>query len=857
MANVLANRVKVSTATTGTGTITLGSAISGFQTFSDGGISDGDVVRYTIIDGTAFEIGTGTYTHSGTTLSRSLTESSTGSLLNLSGSNVEVFITAANEDLVLKDSSGHVGIGTNTPTDNAWNDAAYGNTEFAVDGNGGYGVIHLRGDGAGSTNTRFSMGVGDTKFYMAYDDVAAAHRLTIDSSGNISVTGTVDGRDLAADGTKLDGIASGATNVTNTNQLTNGAGFITSADGGNAATLDGVDSTSFLRSDASDTVSNGVTYTWANTDTAGLSFTNSSFSKSLLIGGWSGSNTSGVSRIRNSNDNLHLDAGSAGHLYLNHYCSGNVYIRGSVAWHAGNDGSGSGLDADTLDGNHASAFLGANATAVEASALDIVDTRNSGARVPNDYADKKVTSEFTDDINGAWWSSLTVKGWHDGYAPWQLVGYSSTGQNTNLYARFGHGGNNTWSSLYKIYHTGNMGNGAQYVDTATANYGTVKVDDDRGVGWAGYGIRDDWTLMSDGANNCGIYNDTDNEWNLLCRRNAETELYYNGSMKFETTSGGANVSGSLGISGSLTLSQDGQDVINFSANDTNDNRGIAFNNRTALSADYNDGWLRLNNAQEFSNGLYTPLGLRVDGTLQMGARLAHVSDSDTYIDFATNDIHMVAGGHTELYITTTGVRLGDTGNGYFQPVSGNYGSIQIDGGAHGGWEGYSIGGRAVFMHNNSSELGIYNDVNNEWMFYGVFNGETRMYYNGSNKFQTTSSGAQVNGNLNVTGTITGTISGGGGHFGNQTSTFANWSTATSLGSWTAVTLSNGQSLRGLTNYYNSVNGCILRSARSTSNTYFLASFVPLGWYTNNTGSNQTVYFDNRSGAARGSYEVFG
>ena len=63
---------------------------------------------------------------------------------------------------------------------------------------------------------------------------------------------------------KLDGIAAGATNVTNTNQLTNGAGFITSADGGNATTLDGIDSSQFLRSDADDTMSGTLTLTGGN-----------------------------------------------------------------------------------------------------------------------------------------------------------------------------------------------------------------------------------------------------------------------------------------------------------------------------------------------------------------------------------------------------------------------------------------------------------------------------------------------------------------------------------------------------------------------------------------------------------------
>jgi hypothetical protein len=94
-----ANRVKVSTSTTGTGTITLGSALVGYQTFAQGGITNGKTVRYTIEDGVGFEIGTGTYTSSGTTMARSVEESSdSNNALNLTGS-ATVFITAAAADL--------------------------------------------------------------------------------------------------------------------------------------------------------------------------------------------------------------------------------------------------------------------------------------------------------------------------------------------------------------------------------------------------------------------------------------------------------------------------------------------------------------------------------------------------------------------------------------------------------------------------------------------------------------------------------------------------------------------------------------------------------------------------------------
>ena len=92
MALVVKDRVKVTTTTTGTGTITLGAAASGFQSFAV--IGNANQTYYTIVGGSEWEVGIGTYTSSGTTLSRDtvLDSSNAGNKVNFSAGSKDVFV---------------------------------------------------------------------------------------------------------------------------------------------------------------------------------------------------------------------------------------------------------------------------------------------------------------------------------------------------------------------------------------------------------------------------------------------------------------------------------------------------------------------------------------------------------------------------------------------------------------------------------------------------------------------------------------------------------------------------------------------------------------------------------------------
>ena len=117
MAFKVADRVKESTTTSGTGIITLGGAQNGFVTFSSV-LSNGDTTYYTISDGNNWEVGLGTYNSSGNTLTRTdanvLQSTNSDNRISLSGSAADVFITLPADKAVFLNTSGDLVVGSQT-----------------------------------------------------------------------------------------------------------------------------------------------------------------------------------------------------------------------------------------------------------------------------------------------------------------------------------------------------------------------------------------------------------------------------------------------------------------------------------------------------------------------------------------------------------------------------------------------------------------------------------------------------------------------------------------------------------------------------------------------------------------------
>ena len=121
-----------------------------------------------------------------------------------------------------------------------------------------------------------------------------------------------------------------------------------------------------------------------------------------------------------------------------------------------------------------------------------------------------------------------------------------------------------------------------------------------------------------------------------------------------------------------------------------------------------------------------------------------ISSSGHLIPYGNANYHIGDGSNRVNNIYANALFLGQSTR-YLSNASADYGSVQINGSGQNGWEGFSIDGRAVFMHNGSTSTGLYNDVNNEWLFYSLHNDYSAMYFNGSQKIKTENYGCKIAG----------------------------------------------------------------------------------------------------------------
>ena len=552
--------------------------------------------------------------------------------------------------------NGHLGIG-GTATDTAWNDAAFGNTEVSIDGGGGYGVLHFRGDGAGSTNTRYSIGVGDSIFYMAYDDVDGVHRVKLNSSHQLIVNETSGGagdRRVFHDGyhpnadkwttartLSLSGDASGSVSWDGSANATLSVSNV------DAETLDGKDHTRFGATLATYGTTSGTsgrircTAPFATNSAHMFQVTISIYSSytvhTYVVGGYmypstnqwysskcvyTGTGNPDIVVGRDTNGKAYISIANGSYtgvrvhnmtlgyqtnvadtydpwtISINGATENSVTPTVSKVWHSTNDGSGSGLDADLLDGVQGNKY-------------------------------------FTSYNNAG------TTGWED----------------TNRNFRINSGGNAVGFAMHESDGTF----GFQLYGDGT-NYGFLDAN------WGSWDIQkaiNGAFKVDEGSGLQRVFNDAYHpNADTLTTARTINGVSFNGSANITVADStklplsGGTMTGELQVNARLDVGNgtNASHEIRIYKADNNVSDHIQFYNGTTRMGEIgvqDTTWLRFN--QVTNKNLYTPRAFRIDGGLLQPSVIAyHDGDTNTYIQFhAADQWRVVTGGTERLEVNNT------------------------------------------------------------------------------------------------------------------------------------------------------------------------------------------------------------
>jgi len=321
-------------------------------------------------------------------------------------------------------------------------------------------------------------------------------------TGNLTLSGTVDGRDVAADGTKLDGIEAGATaDQTAAEILTAIKTVDGSGSGLDADTVDGLQVHTAVNNQANQIVrTNGSGYAlmgWINTT--------------------SGVTSSTITRMYMGQDDGYIRYMSPTN-FFNQQASALLTAIKTV------DGSGSGLDADTLDGVQGSNFLRSDTTDYMNANLVFADNArlqigtNTDLQLYHDGSHSYIKEAGTGNLNILGDDIRFLNSANNNALMYltndEITFHGHSHRPDNTYSQFGTGND------LQIYHSGanswirDVGTGALFLDTNTAIH-----------------------LYANGSENM-----------LYAQPNAGVQVFYDNVKKLETTSTGIQVTNASNIS---------------------------------------------------------------------------------------------------------------------------------------------------------------------------------------------------------------------------------------------------------------------------------------------------------------------